>query len=184
MKKLFYVPIFIYCLLIIACKSDDQASDPGNYQTPLPEATQTGKGTFACYVDGIAYIAKPNEITSYYQQYTQGYYVFSVSGAKEEKPIFSISLGSSDVAFVVGTTYDLNEKKYSNQWGGGYFVYDSDGGYESYTNGTTYKGEFTITKLDSEKQIISGTFWFDVKEPKTGKTRKVRDGRFDVVANF
>lgn len=64
---------------------------------------------------------------------------------------------------------------------GGYFVYDLVEGYESYTNGTTYKGEFTITKLDLEKQIISGTFWFDVKDPKTNETRKVRDGRFDMV---
>lgn len=42
----------------------------------------------------------------------------------------------------------------------------------------------TITKLDMENQIISGTFWFDVQDPKTGETREVRDGRFDVIANF
>lgn len=68
--------------------------------------------------------------------------------------------------------------------GGVYFVYNWDDSYEEYTDNVTYKGEFTITKLDLEKQIIAGTFWFDVKDPKTGETRKVRDGRFDVVANF
>ncbi len=167
-----------------ACKSDDEAPDPGNYQTPLPEPTQTGKGTFACYVDGMAYIAKKHQITSYYQ-YTQGYYAFSVSGAKKEKPLFSIRLGLSSDGLIVGTTYDLKEREQGNPWGGVSFVYEPEFPYESnYTNGTTYKGEFTITKLDLDKQIISGTFWFDVKDPKTGETRKVRDGRFDVVANF
>ena len=68
--------------------------------------------------------------------------------------------------------------------GGGLFDYYPDFVQTNTTNGTTYKGEFTITKLDVEKQIISGTFWFDVQDPKTGETRKVRDGRFDVVANF
>jgi len=69
--------------------------------------------------------------------------------------------------------------------GGIGFVYEPEIPYQSnYTNGTTYKGEMTITKLDMENQIISGTFWFDVRDPKTGETREVRDGRFDVVANF
>lgn len=109
--------IFLTTLTVLSCKNDDTAPDPGNYQTPLPEATQTGRGTFACYVDGSAYIAKTNEITSYYQ-YTQGHYAFSVSGAKKEKPLFSIRLGLSSDGLIVGTTYDLKEREQGNPWGG------------------------------------------------------------------
>jgi len=58
MKKIF-LP-FVAAITLTACSKDDQL--PGNYQTPLPEATQTGKGTFACYVDGDAYIAKKNRL--------------------------------------------------------------------------------------------------------------------------
>ena len=47
-----------------------------------------------------------------------------------------------------------------------------------------YTGEMTITRFDMEEEIVSGTFWFDVQDPKTGETREVRDGRFDVIANF
>ena len=69
--------------------------------------------------------------------------------------------------------------------GGISFVYEPEIPYLGvYTDGLTYKGEMTITKLDMEIQIISGTFWFDVQDPKTGETREVRDGRFDVIANF
>ncbi len=83
-----------------------------------------------------------------------------------------------------GNTYTLKNREKGNPWGGIYFVYNWDDSYEKYTDNIKYKGEFTITKLDLEKQIISGTFWFDVQDPKTGETRQVREGRFDVVANF
>ena len=180
MKKIFL--LLTALAVFTSCEKDDQL--PGNYQTPLPEATQTGTGTFACYVDGEAYIAKKNQITAYYQ-YTQGLYEFVVSGTKREKPIFSIRIGSSSEALLQGNTYHLEERENGNQWGGIGFVYEPEIPYQSnYTNGTTYKGEMTITKLDMENQIIAGTFWFDVKDPKTGETREVRDGRFDVVANF
>ena len=170
--------------LLTACKGDDEAPDPGNYQTPLPEATQNGKGTFACYVDGMAYIVEKHQINSYYQ-YTQDYYAFVVNGVKKTKPIFSIVIGSSAEALIEGNTYSLNKDEKGKQWGGIGFVYEPDIPFtDTYTNGSTYKGELTITKLDLQSQIISGTFWFDVKDPKTGETRKVRDGRFDVVANF
>ena len=181
MKKIFL--LLTTLAIFTACKSDDEIPDPGNYQTPLPEATQTGKGTFACYVDGNAYIAKANEITSYYQ-YTNGSHVFGVAGTKELKPLWNISVGSTADELVENAIYTLKKRENGNQWGGVYFVYNWDDSYEEYTDNITYKGEFTITKLDLEKQIISGTFWFDVKDPKTGETRKVRDGRFDVVANF
>src|SRR5690554_3148360 len=110
MKKIF-LP-FVAAITLTACSKDDQL--PGDYQTPLPEATQTGKGTFACYVDGMAYIAQKNQITAYYQ-YTQGLYEFVVSGTKREKPIFSIRIGSSSEALLQGNTYHLEERENGNQ---------------------------------------------------------------------
>ena len=100
-----------------ACKSDDEAPDPGNYQTPLPAATQTGKRIFACYVDGKAYITKSNEITSYYQ-YVDGNHSFIVSGAKEIKPIFSVKIGSTNNGLTESNTYILEERIDGKAWGG------------------------------------------------------------------
>jgi len=42
-------------------------------------------------------------------------------------------------------------------------------------------GELHITKLDFEKRIVSGTFWFDLKDPKTGERIEIREGRFDTL---
>lgn len=44
---------------------------------------------------------------------------------------------------------------------------------------STFTGEMTITKLDFENYIVSGTFWFNLKHPVTGDTVKIREGRFD-----
>ncbi|RRJ91606.1 hypothetical protein EG240_05245 [Paenimyroides tangerinum] len=107
-KKIFLG--FSLLFLSLACNKDDEASDPGNFQTPLPEATQTGKGTFACYVDGKAYIAKKNEITAYYQ-YVQGHYTFGVAGTKEERPLWNIAIGSTADALTEGNTYTLRERE-------------------------------------------------------------------------
>lgn len=55
-------------------------------------------------------------------------------------------------------TYTLKEREDGNQWGGIYFVYSWNDDYMRYTDNMNYKGEMTITKLDVQKQIISGTF--------------------------
>ena len=110
MKKLLLM--LLATVFFTACNKDDQA--PGN---SLPEATQTGAGTFACYVDGNPYIAKKSEITAYYQ-FTQGYYAFSVSGAKKEKPLYSIRIGLSSSGLIEGNTYNLSERTQGNPWGG------------------------------------------------------------------
>ncbi|WP_425413758.1 hypothetical protein [Psychroflexus tropicus] len=37
-----------------------------------------------------------------------------------------------------------------------------------------------MTKLDTDNQIVSGTFWFDVEHPTTGEVLEIREGRFDM----
>ena len=40
-------------------------------------------------------------------------------------------------------------------------------------------GRMTITRLDLNAQIVSGTFFFDVID-SNGNLREIRDGRFDM----
>jgi len=42
-------------------------------------------------------------------------------------------------------------------------------------------GKLTITKLDFEKRIVSGIFWFDLQHPITGERIEIREGRFDTL---
>lgn len=72
MKKLLYLPVLIGTLLFLGCEKDDEPQDDaGNYQTPLPAATTYGAGTFACYVDGKAYIAKKKMILLLFINFTK-----------------------------------------------------------------------------------------------------------------
>ncbi|MNE11984.1 hypothetical protein D3C80_1047640 [compost metagenome] len=49
----------------------------------------------------------------------------------------------------------------------------------SYSTNSTVTGELKIIKMDKEKQIVSGTFWFDAISSE-GEKVEIRDGRFDM----
>ena len=51
-------------------------------------------------------------------------------------------------------------------------------GSDYFTN-SIQKGELTITYLDKNNQIISGTFWFDAIN-NDGDIVEIREGRFDM----
>ena len=56
---------------------------------------------------------------------------------------------------------------------------DNNGVYQvNYTNNLN-TGELKITKLDFTNNIVSGTFWFDVKDNQN-VVHQIRDGRFDM----
>jgi hypothetical protein len=46
-------------------------------------------------------------------------------------------------------------------------------------NDNIITGQLTITHFDKQKQIVSGTFYFDAVETTKGDTVNVTDGRFD-----
>ena len=179
--------ILLTPLIVLSCKNDDEAPDPGNYQTPLPEATQTGKGTFACYVDGKAYIAKKNAINAY-NQYYQGRYGISIRGKWDESEYISrIGLESNSAEEVrEGITYQLGKippalSGIDYYAGSVFFENINQSGVWSNTN-EIQKGELKITKHALFDRILSATFWFDIKQPD-GKIIEIRDGRFDIVYN-
>ena len=180
MKKLLYLPVLIGSLLFLGCEKDDDPQDkPGNYQTPLPAATTTGMGTFACYVDGKAYIAKKNDITAFYQFY-QGKYGLSIRGRwGDAEYIRSISVeGNNNMDLLIeGTTYPLGKRGIGIEYySGGVFFVPAGNWYDTNDEQT---GELKITKFDEINGILSGTFWFNVRHPD-GQIVEIRDGRFDV----
>jgi len=59
------------------------------------------------------------------------------------------------------------------------YYYNSLYNNTSYVTKDNFKGELVITFFDSEKNIISGTFWFDAVNSE-GEVIEVRDGRFDM----
>ncbi|MCC4213877.1 DUF6252 family protein [Leeuwenhoekiella parthenopeia] len=170
---------FLYLFLIftlLACKNDDDNTN-GDPLSQLPTETQTGENTFGCLLDGEPFIPGGgiNPLDCVYQFVNGGYY-FSVQGSNIDGDNFGrrISIGTENLELSEGSTYQLLEEEDGKA--NGTFFYSTLKSDTSINN----SGELTITKLDTENQIISGTFWFDVIHPYTNEIAKIREGRFDM----
>lgn len=173
MKKLF---LFITALLLIACNKSDDNND---FKTPLPEPTQNGAVMFACYVDGKAYIAKGyNQVNSLYQWANDSYH-FGIHADFNLTKNEEMTIGTeAPYKELIPGNYKLS-KYQKNNFSASISFLKSGSYFETSRTNSEYTGELTITKLDMENEIVSGTFWFDIENPLTGERIKVREGRFD-----
>lgn len=168
MKK---ITLLFSIILIIGCHKDDDGI------TALPAATQTGARTFGCMVDGVAFIHEGGGINCFYQ-YVNGGHSFHIQGEQDNKNPSSISVGTIHKDIAEGETYPLLDEVNGNALANMVFSY-SPIDYYSVNTDHVNSGELTITKLDFENNIVSGTFWFNVLHPVTGRIVEVREGRFD-----
>jgi|GEM_PF-305925 len=171
MKNTFLL-LFITAFLS-GCNSDDS----------MPAATQTGAETFACYVNGKPFINRLGWLDCFYGL-IDGEYYFVIGGIDERytdtSDPLSIGLETTKKTISEGEVLKLLERSDGNALGDARFSFSSSYNKYSSTN-SEYSGELTITKLDFENRIVSGTFWFDIQHPKTGERVQIREGRFDAL---
>ncbi len=168
MKKTFLV--FILLTTLSSCSKDDN-------KQALPPATQTGAGTFACYVNGHAFIDTSGNFNCFYQ-FIDGEYFFGIGGEDENHNVFDqIILSSNASEIEQGVEYILTCNEPNNYYGEVAFT----GQLLDATTCNTNLGMMTITKLDFTNNIVSGTFTFDIIHPYTGEIIEIRDGRFDTL---
>jgi hypothetical protein len=164
------------------CKKDKTGIDA------LPPATQEGKNTFGCLVNGQAFVPSwtnlggPPTLSSYYQYIdhpTLKGYFFNVSANKRESGrSSSVTLLANHIIIKENSKYVLRNYADSNAIYGRYAIV-SDTNINEFVNKDAFQGELYVSKFDEIKQIVSGTFWFDALNGK-GEKVEVRDGRFDV----
>jgi len=166
----------VFCILLLlgGCKKKKEGIEA------LPEATQVGKNTFGCLVNGVVFIPKAPGIpislsTSY--QFVDGKYLYSLYATRVEgNDRKSFFINAKDVM--------LEEKMYAltqfdtSQSFSGRFSSSVGNISDNYETSPSLQGEIRITKVDQVKRIIAGTFWFDA-ENKDGQKVEVREGRFD-----
>jgi hypothetical protein len=109
-----------------------------------------------------------------------GEYYFGIGGNDNGSMPQNIYLQTDKKQIFQGQTYPLISLQDGNAYAGGGFSFSPTDNYQSYTD-SNYTGELTITNLDFENHILSGTFSFDIEHPVTGETIQVRDGRFDTL---
>ena len=175
MKKLSLI-LLVFAILTSSCEDSTRA--------PLPPETQTGVGMIACKVNEYSFIDRSDLLNCYYQ-YTGGEYAFAIGGRDRNyyrhpniipkfiDIIISREIKEGDVFPLVA--YENND---INACAMVFFKGSETGGEMTFTDNEN-PGQVTITKFDTEKQIISGTFEFSVKNPYTGEIINFTEGRFD-----
>lgn len=98
--------LFFAIILLSGCNKDDDTP-----QT-LPEATQTGRGIFACYVNGKPFIdnsGSPNSISfnCFYQLVNEEYYFGIQGGHNGVDSVISIRFSNINFGIQQSTTYNL-----------------------------------------------------------------------------
>ena len=167
MRPEILISFLLALTVFMGCKKDPQ---PLSELEKLPAATQEGKNTFGCLVDGKAWVTKSSiDATAFYQE---GILLITAIDSKQ-----GMSLHIYD-QILSEKNYNLNDPgPFSNMANFG--DYNCNGGYST-TN--QYIGNVQITHLDQSfgKWIISGTFEFEAYSEECQKTVKVTDGRFDL----
>ena len=178
MKKLI---LLLFATLLLSCCNKQDIPVPTNPVDQLPPATQTGANTFGCLLDGQ--IFKPGLTHNSYQcfyQLVDGEYYFLVAASNMKNNILKdISVGTQKRSISEGQTVQLSENIFGNAIGRYFIGNNVTGVVENYHTSSINTGELKISKLDFTHNIVSGTFWYDVKDNQ-GVIHQIWDGRFDM----
>jgi hypothetical protein len=173
-SSMFFLVLLTLLLKCEGCLKFIEEEEPETELEKLPPATQEGKNTFGCLVDGKAWVAKTSiDASSFYQE-----------------GILSIMMADSKGAFII---YILDENLAEREYhlptqvteyvknAAEYFSF-SEKNCDNYITIDDHTGTLKITYLNQQwgKWIISGTFEFEGYSDKCQKTIKITDGRFDL----
>jgi hypothetical protein len=188
MKK---ITLFLLLLPLLAmqCRKDKNDCPEGDKAcelAKLPPLTTEGKGTFGCLVNGKAWLPESNtpvpKLRSTYHDEEQAYFLEAKYYDDNQRStllafnIVQFSLIQHQYVLSVYRTDTISQGIYSVCW-------DNDGcSRNSFFTNEIETGTFTVSYVDSAKQIISGTFDF-VAKASNGETVCVTDGRFDMLFN-
>lgn len=171
-----WVFIFGTSLLLLTCKKETY--------DPLPPATQEGKGTLACRIDGevwqprssdfksgstsARYLKKNNTLfLGGFNDRTQKGIVLALANYKGQTGVYNLDSLCDDLPRVCANVGGFSTDKYAT------FK-------ESYWTSSRFKGKVEITK-HTDDGIVSGSFDFEAQNRKTGEVVKITDGRFDMI---
>jgi hypothetical protein len=181
--KQFFVLLLTLTLFSFSCRK--HIIPPVDQLSLLPTATQTGANTFGCLVNGQAFVPKNQNILegpdlqcNYI--YTAGGYHLTVAGGNKNRDgsITDIVVGTDSLAIAEGEILTLKTFVSGNAEAS-YTLFFYSGGENDYETNNIVTGQLTITRLNTVKQIVSGTFYFNAVN-RTGDTVKITNGRFDM----
>ena len=184
MKLIRSIALSVVSLIMLSSSCKKHTIPPGNQLSLLPPATQTGANTFGCLVNGQAFVPGGSVFNGAPFQcnyiYTGGGYYLTVAADNKggDGTITDIVLGTDSLAVSQGQTLLFKRSASGNAQASYNLVY-AHGGLTSYITKNPASGQLIISRFDPDKQIVSGTFYFNAVNA-TGNTVNVTDGRFDM----
>ena len=169
--QLLFTTLLCSCISLKSCNLSDNDPKPKTELEKLPPATQTGKSTFGCLVDGKAWVTETSvDARAFYQAGILFITAFLTDGKVDQ----GITISLSDL--------NLSEKEYQLTDYPDIFgrLRDLKINCEFVTS-STYTGKLTITHLDQTNFIISGTFEFEGHSDVCNSVIKIEHGRFDLT---
>jgi len=179
--KRFYIYALIICCTLFSnsCKKDSTTNNNNDNIPGLPPATQTGANTFGCLVNGVPWVPQGSNGTNNLSiDYDPGF----------NNGIFNISarnfLSVNGERIVIGLLDSLNFTKPPQKYdlsNSSLFraIFMSNCIIESWKPQVkVFSGSLTINTLNSQLNIIAGTFEFHMTKDFCD-TIKITHGRFD-----
>ncbi|MDQ2770013.1 MAG: DUF6252 family protein [Bacteroidota bacterium] len=164
MKTYLHLALAAVLLSASSCKKDGP-------EAGLPAATQEGKNTFGCLVDGQLFVPLPPAgINSSSRD--------PLEASKYRTDILVSGRGNGYVDFALRNAFQPGTYSLGETRTGSYGSHDVSAG--TYYTDAAHSGTVTLTRIDTVARIASGTFQFTALDFRSGKTVTVTDGRFDV----
>jgi hypothetical protein len=184
------IPMLSFCgillLLLVANIGCKKSAPPSNI---LPPATQEGKNTFGCRVNGEVWVPYYQcGLIDIFTKCKELHSVVTHADSTRELPFYVDLTASREIgqgsysSFLIGATI-LKTGKFDSMFSVTYFR-DSVS-YDPQYPISLASNAITVTRLDTVSQIISGTFHFTLYGPygPGADSLVVTDGRFDVKYN-
>jgi hypothetical protein len=168
---------FILTLLLASCDRCEEDPTPKTELEKLPPATQEGKHTFGCLVDGKSWVTRiSTDVSSFYQEGVL--LITAFNNNKDVHQGMSIHIHDQNLSEQQYHLSDNNRDQFSNAANFGDSISKC-----AFETTSEFTGTVVITHLDEGygKWIISGTFEFEAYSSECQQTVKVTDGRFDLT---
>jgi len=145
----------------------------GDDDNTLPKATMSGKITFGCRVNGEVWIPKGNDGTPNWNASWSSDYggVMQIGVYRASNTEFEF-MQMNPINVTGPGEYNLTSSDYILA-----FFINGSCTYDDY--GIVQSGKLVISKLDFDNQIVSGTFFFNLRKANCEDVA-ITDGRFDL----
>ncbi|GAA3931184.1 DUF6252 family protein [Hymenobacter algoricola] len=163
MKTPFILLFILGLLSASACKKETEVD-------ALPKATQEGKHTFGCLVNGKAFLPESAQAISITRRKPLEAYVYRTD-------LLVSAMGQGYVEFALRNAFKPGTYLLGKTSSGSYGTY-TEGAGRHYTD-ADHPGTVTLTRIDTVAKIASGTFQFTAFAYHSGEIVTITEGRFD-----